>query len=402
MLRAQKQGMPIPLWELLASLALGALAVVAAATGFACWYLRRKRLKAGPTPPISLLKPLKGLDDGLWENLLAFCDQDYPQYEILFGAEDPGDPALDLARRLQRARPGVQIRVVACSGQRGRNPKVRVLRGLLPHARHEYVLISDSNTRPGPGYLRATAAELRDPAVQMVTNPVVGIAPGGETPGALLENLHTGVFVNQTAGFIRALTGRACVVGKSMLLSKRALEAVGGLRSVCSVLAEDYLLGRKFELAGFGVALCAFPIPTVVEDWPVQRFFERHLRWGQMRRRLGLLNFFSELLFNPILFLALALLARGPEITPVEATAALTLAVAKLWLDAALLGALRGRALVLQDAAWIPLKDLLVAGLWCVALFKRTLSWRGNELRIGRKSRLFAAPQEPQEAREAA
>jgi ceramide glucosyltransferase len=381
-----------PTWELLALLSLLSLAVVAVASAAAGHYLRR-RAQPGPTPPLSILKPLKGLDDGLWENLLAFCDQEYPVYEVLFGAEDPDDPALAVARRLQRARPDVAIRVVACSGQRGRNPKVRVLRGLLPNARYAHVLISDSNTRPGPGYLRAIAAELRDPAVQMVTNPVVGIAPRAESAGALLENLHTGVFVNQTAAFVRALSGRACVVGKSMLLSRQALEAVGGLRSVASVLAEDYLLGRKFERAGFKVALSPFPIPTVVEGWSVERFLERHLRWGQMRRRVGLPNFLGELLFNPALFVALALLARDPRTVSLpEAAGALAVVLAKVCLDARLLGALRGARLALLDAAWIAPKDLLVAALWPVALCKRTLSWRGNQLRIGRQSRLFAPP----------
>jgi ceramide glucosyltransferase len=390
-----------PLWELLALVSLASLAVVAFASAAGVYYLRRPALP-GPTPPISILKPLKGQDDGLWENLLAFCDQEYPVYELLFGAEDPGDPALVVARRLQRARPDLAIRVVVCSGQRGRNPKVRVLRGLLPKARYDHVLISDSNTRPGPGYLRATAAALRDPVVQMVTNPVVGIAPRAESPGALLENLHTGVFVNQTAGLIRAVTGRACVVGKSMLLSKRALEAVGGLRSVASVLAEDYLLGRKFERAGFKVALSPCPIPTVVEAWSVERFLERHLRWGQMRRRVGLPNFLGELLFNPVLFVALALVARDPRtVPPLEAVGALAVVLAKVCLDARLLGALRGAPLLVSDAVWIAPKDLLIAALWPVALFKRTLSWRGNELRIGRKSRLFAGPRKPEAIGEA-
>ena len=391
-----------PLWELLALLSLLSLAVVAISSAAGEYYLRRPVLP-GPTPPVSILKPLKGLDDGLWENLLAFCDQEYPEFELLFGAEDPGDPALALARRLQRARPDVAIRVVVCSGQRGRNPKVRVLRGLLPKARHAHVLISDSNTRPGPGYLCATAAELRDPAVQMVTNPVVGIAPRAESAGALLENLHTGVFVNQTAAFVRALSGRACVVGKSMLLSKQALEAVGGLRSVASVLAEDYLLGRKFERAGFKVALSPFPIPTVVEAWSVERFLERHLRWGQMRRRVGLPNFFGELLFNPVLLVTLALLARGPlAVSAQEAAGALAVALAKVALDARLLGKLRGGPVLLLDAAWIAPKDLLIAALWPLALFKRSLSWRGNQLRIGRKSRLFAPPRGPQAVGESA
>ena len=144
--------------------------------------------------PISLWEPL-AVVAVLALLVVGFaCAQDYPVFELLLGAEDQGDPALELGRRLQREHPGVAISVVICAGMRGRNPKVRVLRGLAPRARYQHLLISDSNVRPAPGYLRATAAELRDPDVGMVTNPIIGIAPNGrtgektETLGALFEN----------------------------------------------------------------------------------------------------------------------------------------------------------------------------------------------------------------------
>lgn len=385
--------MEIPLWQVAAALALLSLVVTLLATAAAQAALSRSPPEGGPTPPVSVLKPLRGLDDGLYENLRSFCAQDYPEYELLLGAEDPHDPALDVALRVKREHPHLAISVVVCAGMRGRNPKVRVLRALLPRARFPTLLVSDSNVRARPGYLRDTAAELADPEVGMVTNPVVGVAHGDEGVGALLENLHTAAFVNQGAGFARAAAGRACVVGKSMLMRSAALAQVGGLRSVSSVLAEDYLLGRKFERAGWKVALSPHPVRTVNETWSVERFLERHLRWGQMRRRLSLAAYAGELLLNPLLFLALALTARGWEaLTPGEMSAAAGVALCKVVLDARLIGRLRGSPVPAADLCWIPLKDLLVAALWPLGLVKRELSWRGNPLRIGRKSRLFVPP----------
>ncbi len=107
------------------------------------------------------------------------------------------------------------------------------------------------------------------------------------------------------------LAGRACVVGKSMLMSRAALESVGGFRAVRNVLAEDYLLGRKLELAGYAVALSPHPVQTVNQSWSLSRFCNRHIRWGQMRRRISLATYIGELLLNPVPLLLAAFCARA-------------------------------------------------------------------------------------------
>lgn len=378
-------------WELLAAVA--ALSLLAWTIAVACAHalLSRPVPEGGPTPPLSVLRPLKGLDDGLEENLASLCRQRYPEYELLLGAEDPLDPALEVALRVKRRFPEVPISVVACGGFRGKNPKVRVLRALEARARHGHLLVSDSNVRVRETYLAETAAELRDPRVKLVTNPIAGIAPGGESAGALLENLHLGTFVAAATALVQVLGRRAAVVGKSMLLERAALSRVGGFASVANVLAEDYLLGRKLERAGFRVAVSPHVVSTVNESWPLERFVQRHLRWGQMRRRIAPAAFAGELILNPIAWTALALQACGRDLGVAQALGAAGLVALKLLLDARLLGRLRGAPLPLADLVWIPLKDLTVAAVGPVAFFRRTVRWRGSELRIGRLSRLFPA-----------
>ena len=128
-----------------------------------------------PRPPISVLKPLKGDEDELYENLRALAGQRYPEFEILCGAEDPADPALGVVRRLAAEMPAVPIRIVCGGAPIGLNPKVNNLAQLLPVARHELVLISDANVRPPPDYLAGLADQIAGPGVGLVHSPLVGV-----------------------------------------------------------------------------------------------------------------------------------------------------------------------------------------------------------------------------------
>lgn len=356
---------------------------------------RRHAVNRESLPAVSILKPLKGLDDELYENLAAIARLDYPRFEIIFGAADEKDPALEVARRVQREHPHVAIRVVHGEASHGANPKVVNLENLVRHARHEWLLISDSNVRPSADYLCAMARELIVPKTGLVHSTLTGV--GEKSFGALLENLHLNTFVAAAVAGPGVLAGLPCVVGKSMLLSRQALAAAGGFEAVRDVLAEDYILGARIRAAGHRVAQSAHVLPTISVRRSVRDFWNRHVRWGQMRRRIAPSAYIAETLLNPLPLLALAAASALSAGESELGQMALGGAIVKLGADLALVRRLRASPLRLSHLVALPMKDLIAFAVWWVAAFKRTVRWRGHARSIGPGSLL--APVTPMRMR---
>ncbi len=206
-----------------------------------------------PLPGVSILKPLKGLDDNLFDNLESICIQDYPQYEVIFSLQDHNDPAFKVARKIKDKYPDKDITIIVERCNAGLNPKVNNLIPAYKIAKFEHVLISDSNVMVNRNYLQDIVRHMEDPEVGLVSNIIKGT--GGRTFGAIFENLHLNSFVMGSVCFLDKFLKMPCVVGKSMLMRKQDIEAIGGFRAVKDVLAEDYLIGKKLHQRGKKVVL---------------------------------------------------------------------------------------------------------------------------------------------------
>ncbi len=377
---------------------MSTFSLILSITGHFSLFVKRGQKPPEPSafPGVSILKPLKGLDDDLYQNLVTFARQDYPNFEILFAAEDPDDPALPVARRVQREFRHIPIRVLAAFKPIGLNPKVNNLAAMTAAARNDLLWVSDSNTRAAPDTLRAIVAEFEKPNVAAVNNAFIAV--GEKTLAATLEGLHNnGVIFPSICGADIAIP-YPILLGKSMTMRRDVLDRIGGWQAVANVLAEDQYMARAIDKLGMKTVLSPIAVETVNIDWELARFFNRQLRWAQIRRHLTKPVFWGEpITYTTVWMLLLfAAVQAGHEPSYVFGVSVGSLALAgialKTLFDSLAIAHVRGEFPSVAAALLIPVKDLCIAAIWPVAAFMRTVNWRGNLLKIGDGTQLERVP----------
>jgi ceramide glucosyltransferase len=247
---------------------------------------------------VSILKPLKGLDDQLEKNLRSFFELDYPEYELLFGIADTDDPAIPVVEKLQTEYPQIPSKLIVNDHKIGLNPKVNNLFNILPSAKYEYILISDSNVRTGSTYLKNLMNMFHLPHTGLVTSTIRGIE--AHKIGSVCENLHLNSFISPSVFAINALIGLPISIGKSMLFQKEILQKIGGFWTFRDILAEDHLMGMAIKDLGLEIRNCPDPINNINENWKLKDFYNRHLRWAKLRKNTSEFYYLVESLSNPI------------------------------------------------------------------------------------------------------
>ncbi len=355
---------------------------------------RQLRSVSGPTdeqPPVSILKPLKGVDAELETNLESFFDLDYPEYEIVFGVQDPADEALRVARRVADRHPEIPVHFIAGGSDIGLNRKVNNLANMLPRARFKHLLISDSNVMVMPDMLSDMMAHLGRPEVGLVTSFIRGT--GGRGLGGALESLQLNTFVMGGVATVSGVLGRVCAVGKSMLLRRSDLERIGGFARLGRFLAEDQVCGEEVRALGLRVVVCPRPVDNVLGRLSVRGFAGRHLRWARIRRRIHPLAYAGEILTNPVPpAVALLLVDPGPLSVGMAGMTVLLMSAAAFESE---------RALGVRRSAFAyppleVLRGLAVGALWPVPFISSSVAWRGTRYRVGRRTLL-----EPRDRRSA-
>ena len=327
------------------------------------------------TPPVTILKPLRGVDPQMYESFRSHCVQDYPEYEIIFGVSEPDDPAVEAVHRLMRDFPDCKIRLLVCPEVLGNNRKTSNLVQMLAFAQHDHILINDSDIYVTSDYLRRVMAPFARPQVGMVTCPYRGIA--ADTLGSKLESI--GISTDFIAGVLVARQiegGIHFALGSTLAMSRTALEAIGGLRPLVDYLADDFELGYRIAKAGYEVVLADIVVETHLPAYSFRGFFQHQMRWARSTRdsrRMGYIGLLLTFGLPWSIFAVLLAPLSWWSWATLAAAAALRAAVAlKVGI-----GIVHDRAV--SRRLWlVPLRDLVAFGVWFASFADHTVHWRGE------------------------
>jgi ceramide glucosyltransferase len=362
------------------------------ALGMASFLSDRKKMLEEPKPPdtqlppVSILKPLKGVDPSIWECFCSHCEQQYQQFQLIFGVSDPGDPAIAVVRNLQKKYPQAAIDLIVCEKVLGTNTKVSNLAQMLPLARHEMLLVNDSDIRVPPDYLRAVMTPLVNNSVGLVTCLYYGVA--GPTFGSRLEALS--ISTDFIPGVLTARLierGLHFGLGSTLAFRRCDLVSIGGFESLVDYLADDYELGSRIAAVGKKVELRAETVATFLTSYNLRQFFNHQLRWARTirdARRWG----YTGLLFTFGLPWALATLVASAGAAWAWALLGMTFAVRVALAYVAAVLVLDDSQFV-RDIWLLPLRDLIAPIVWVASFMGNRIQWRGDSftLKNGRLTR---------------
>jgi ceramide glucosyltransferase len=342
----------------------------------------RRYLAVRPPPlrefePVSILKPLAGLDLDLESNLRTFFEQDYPDFEILFAVRQADDPAAQVAGRLSTVYPRVRSRILITGEPPYANAKVYSLDRMMSAAAHDLVVMSDSDIRVTPDFLRTIAAEFQDRKLGVATCPYRAVA--GSSVWSRLE--ATGMNTDFLAGILvaRMLEGMQFAVGPTIVARRTTLDSIGGFDRLKDFLAEDFVMGKFAAEAGHGVTLSSYVIEHHIGDSDWRHNAAHRLRWARSTRRSRPLGYLGQIFTMP-LPLALLVFVAHPA----------------WWVVLPIAMAIRGAAAhsvatrVLRaplNWALLPVEDVAGFCFWIAGFFGNTITWRGRRYRLYRDGR---------------
>src|SRR5271170_1752812 len=339
------------------------------------------------SPPISILKPIKGTDPEIDESFRSHCLQDYPEYEIIFGVSDPNDPAIESVKKLQREFPDCRIQLLVCPKILGANVKVSNLAQMLAEARYDYLIVNDSDIQVENDYLRRMTEPLAEPRAGMVTCLYRGVA--GATLGSRLEGLGISTDFCPSVLAARQLEGDIRFgLGSTLAFRRAELEKIGGFASFVDYLADDYELGKRIAGLGLTVKLSDVVVETYLPPYRLREFFAHQLRWARGVRDARAAGYMGLIFTFGIMWSVLALAASRAALW---ACCALAITLFLRFAVALFVGRAILRDHQILKFAWlIPLRDLIAAAVWVVSLRGHTVTWRGQHfwLKAGKLTRI--------------
>jgi ceramide glucosyltransferase len=341
-------------------------------------FFNRRKTASNYTPPITILKPVKGMDAESYENFASFCRQDYPLFQIIFAAASPADPVIPAIEKLAADFPALDIDLVVDGRTYGPNYKVCNLINAYPLAKHDIIIVCDSDIRVGKRYLREVSAPFADPGVGLVTS----LYRSSEIHGAATAIEAMGFTAEMVPNVLVALKleGLSFALGASMGVRREALEKIGGFPALVDYLADDYQLGNKVHQAGWRLELSDYFVESVMHRESLATVLSRQLRWARTMRVSRTGGYFASGLTQPFPAALLALAVSG--FTFAGIVAALLLYAVRC------LTALVFSRSYLEDGIFprwlllLPLRDLFAFVTWALAFTGQKVRWRGHLFRL--------------------
>jgi ceramide glucosyltransferase len=365
-------------WTLLV-LALAPFAYYLLATTAALRFFRnRPPVTKNFAPPVSVLKPVRGLDREAYENYASFCRQEYPEFEIIFGVTETSDPAVPVIQQLIQDFPQCKICLLTGAEPLGTGDKVNKLCRMVREAKHEILIISDSDIRVAPGYLYAVAAPFADSQVGAVTCLYRGI-----TDGSLISEMEAlGNTSDFDAGVLSAwqLGGLDFTLGATMATTKARLAEIGGFEALVDYFSDDYELGHRIAALGYRVEVAAFPVFTVFPTQTLAQCFRHQVRWILTMKHSKPWGHFSLIFTQGLPWVILAAV-----IAPSWGIAAFYLGgyVVLRSLMAWTVGVWGVHDPILRRKFYLlPVRDIFAFTVWLASFFKRRIEWRGAQYYI--------------------
>lgn len=329
-------------------------------------------------PGVTILKPLKGLDADLFENLATFCRQDYPRFQIVFAVADRTDASLGVIRRLRQVYPDVDMQVVVDGRIYGPNYKVSNLVNAYRHAKYDYIVVADSDIRVSPDYLRNLVSDLCQPDVGVVTcvyraTPVGGVA-------ARLEALFVNTDFSPSVFVAQVVEPTRYAFGATMAIRRSVLEEIGGFEALAPYLADDFFLGHFVSQRGYRVVVSDMVVETVLTIPTWRRLVEHQLRWARTHRSVRPFSYFALSLTYGTLWAILQLILHPTW--PAAWVTSVGLLMLRLCTAYVVATRYLGATLTKQELVLLPLKDLFVAAMWAAAFASNRVTWSGRHFRL--------------------
>lgn len=347
------------------------------------WLHRRYPREPDFHPPVSILKPICGLDGDAYENLASFCQQDYPTYQIIFAVLESTDPAIEVVQKIRYYFPERDIQLVVSDRPLGMNRKVSNLANAVAHAKYDILLIADSDIRVGTDYLQRVIQPLRDTSVGVVTCLYRSLAQGWV---AILEAV--GIATDFHAGVLVAtkLEGIKFAMGSSIVIRQAVLDKIGGFEAIADYLADDFQLGNLPTQVGYQVVLSDYVVDHVLAKSTLADSIRRQIRWARGTRVSRPWGYLGLIFTHGIVASLLLLIMTGGSIF-----AWIVLAVT--WLIRLVMGWVVGVTCLNDSVAktfvWlIPLRDLISFAVWCSSFVGNRIEWRGKQWTLTKGGKL--------------